>query len=92
MLLGACSLEWGIRPMGTYGHFRLAPAVPSGTRAPHGFGQTLGGSGNRSPYALALAPLYGLKTSSRPMVLPPFEIRLTHPASLVKYPSFPVTD
>jgi hypothetical protein len=78
--------------MGSSHGFRLAPALVSGTGAPHGFGPTPGGPGNRSPYALALAPIYGLKTSSRPMMLPPFEIRVTHPASVVKYPSFPVTD
>lgn len=76
--------------MGAEKHFRLAPALVSGIGAPDGPGG--GAPGNRSPYALALTPIYNRKTSSRPMMLPPFVIRPTHPSSLVRYPFFPVTD
>jgi hypothetical protein len=80
--------------MGANEGFKLAPALVSGTGAPHGFGPEAPGgvAGSRSPHALVLMPIYGQKTSSRPMMLPPFEIRLTHPASLVRYPTFPVID
>ena len=73
---------------------KLAPALVTGTGARLGFGpEGFGGTpGNRPPHALALTPDYTLKVSSRPMMLPPFVIRVTHPSSLVKYPSFPVTD
>ena len=76
--------------MGADKSFKLAPALVSGTGAPYGLGS--GGPDPRFPHALALMPIYNRKTSSRPMTLPPFEIRLTHPASLVRYPTFPVID
>ena len=80
--------------MGADEVFKVAPALVSGTGAPNGFGLEAPGGvpGNRPPHALVLMPIYNRKTSSRPMRLPPFEIRLTHPASLVRYPTFPVID
>jgi hypothetical protein len=76
--------------MGSDESFKLAPAIVSGTGAPYGMGP--GAQNLRSPYALVLMPIYSRKTSSRPMMLPPFVIRLTHPSSLVRYPTFPETE
>ena len=80
--------------MGANEGFKLAPALVSGTGVPHGFGPEAPGGlpGSRPPNALVLMPIYNRKTSSRPMMLPPFEIRLTPPSSLVRYPMFPETD
>jgi hypothetical protein len=80
--------------MGSDESFKLAPALVSATGAPYGFGpEAFGGTlVDRPPHALVLIPIYNRKTSSRPMMLPPFEIRLTHPAGLVRYPTFPETD
>lgn len=80
--------------MATYRGIRLAPALVTGPGAHAGFGvESLGGTwDNRPPHALALMPVYRLKTSSRPMTYPPFVVRLVHPSSLVRYPAFPVTD
>jgi len=76
--------------MGSDESFKLAPALVSGASV--SYGVSPGARDPRSPYALVLMPIYNRKTSSRPMMLPPFEIRLTHPASLVRYPTFPVID
>jgi hypothetical protein len=76
--------------MGSDESFKLAPAIVSGTGAPYGVSP--GAQDLRSPYALVLMPIYNRKTSSRPMMLPPFVIRLTHPSSLVRYPTFPETE
>jgi hypothetical protein len=76
--------------MGSDESFKLAPALVSGTGAPYGVSP--GSQDLRSPYALVLMPIYNRKTSSRPMMLPPFVIRLTHPSSLVRYPAFPESD
>lgn len=83
-----------INAMATKQGFKLAPALVTGPGARSGFGpEGFGGiPGNRPPNALALTPDYSLKTSSRPMMVPPFVIRVTHPSSLVRYPAFPVTD
>ena len=76
--------------MGSDESFKLAPALVSGTGAPYGV--TPGAPDPRSPYALVLMPICNRKTSSRPMRFPPFEIRLTHPSSLVRYPTFLETE
>jgi hypothetical protein len=76
--------------MGSDESFKLAPAIVSGTGAPYGVSPVA--QDLRSPYALVLMPIYNRKTSSRPMMLPPFVIRLTHPSSLVRYPTFPETE
>jgi hypothetical protein len=76
--------------MGADEVFKMAPALVSGTGAP--LGLSSGAPDFRTPHALVLMPIYNRKTSSRPMMLPPFEIRLTRPASLVRYPTFPVID
>jgi hypothetical protein len=76
--------------MGSDESFKLAPAIVSGTGVSYGVG--LGAQNLRSPYALVLMPIYNRKTSSRPMMLPPFVVRLTHPSSVVRYPTFPETE
>jgi len=76
--------------MGADQGFKMAPALVSGTGAPYGVSP--GAQDIRLPHALALMPIYNRKTSSRPMTLPPFVIRLTRPSSLVRYPMFPETD
>jgi hypothetical protein len=76
--------------MGTDEGFKLAPALVAGVRAPLGPGT--GGPAGRPYTGLVLMPIYNRKTSSRPMTLPPFVIRLPNPSSLVSYPSFPATD
>ncbi len=74
--------------------FMMAPALVNGPGAHHSLvPEGLGtGPGNKPSHALAMAPDFSRKRSSRPMMLPPFVVRLTHPASLVTYPTFPVTD
>lgn len=76
--------------MGSDESFKLAPAIVSGTGA--SYGVVPGAQNPRSPYALVLMPIYNRKSSSRPMMLPPFVVRLTHPSSLVRYPTFPETE
>lgn len=76
--------------MGSDESFKLAPALVSGTGVPCGVSP--GAQDTKSPYALVLLPIYDRKTSSRPMMLPPFVIRLSHPSSLVRYPTFPETE
>lgn len=77
--------------MGANKGFKMAPAQVSGAGARPGFGpEAFGAPGNRPPHALALSPDYSLKRSSRPMMFPPFVVRLTHPSGLVRYPAFPL--
>lgn len=80
--------------MGDNPGFKLKPALVAGPGVHHGLGPEGFGSShtNHPPHALALSPIYNLEASSKPMTLPPFEIRLTNPSSLVKYPFFPATD
>jgi hypothetical protein len=76
--------------MGSDQVFKLAPALVSRTGAP--LGLSSGAPNSRPPHALELTAIYNRKRSSRPMTLPPFVIRLTDPASLVRYPTFLVED
>ncbi|MBN2099767.1 MAG: hypothetical protein JW753_09240 [Dehalococcoidia bacterium] len=76
--------------MGSDQVFKMAPALVLGTGAPLGLNS--GAPNFRPPHALELTAIYNRKRSSRPMALPPFVIRLTDPASLVRYPTFPVED
>ncbi|MDM8000003.1 MAG: hypothetical protein QUS33_08395 [Dehalococcoidia bacterium] len=80
--------------MATYRGIRMAPALVTGPGARPSFGaESLGSTpGSGPPHALALMPVYNLKRSSRPMMYPPFVVRLVHPSSLVRYPIFPATD
>ncbi len=66
---------------------RLAPALLLQTGAPHDLSRgSLVDAGERRPRtALVLTPLFGLKTSSRPLKSPPFVIRLPSPPSLVSF-------
>ncbi len=66
--------------------FKLAPALVPGARAP------MGSTAGVSSTGLVLMPIYNREISSRPMMLPPFVIRLPNPSTLVSYPSFPATD
>ena len=76
--------------MGSDEGFRLAPALVPGARAPLGPGT--GGPAGGPSAGLVLMPIYNREISSRPMMLPPFVIRLANPSALVSYPSFPATD
>ena len=80
--------------MGANEGFQLSPALVSGTGAPSGLspGSSGGAQGLRLPNTLVLTPIFNQETSSSPMKLPPFVIRLPHPSSLVSYPHFPSTD
>ena len=75
-------------------NFRLSPALVSRTGTPHGLspGSPGGPQEPRLPTALVLTPIFNRKTSSGPMKLPPFVIRLPYPPGLVRYPPFPSTD
>jgi len=70
--------------------FKLAPALVPGVRAPVGPGT--GGLAGGSSTGLVLMPIYNREISSRPMMLPPFVIRLPLQSSLAAYPYFPATD
>ncbi len=80
--------------MGADEGFKMAPALVSRTGVPQGLipGSPGGAQEPRLPTALVLTPIFNRKTSSSPMKVPPFLIRLPHPSSLVSYPHFPSTD
>jgi hypothetical protein len=80
--------------MGANKGFQLSPALLSRTGTLPGLspGSPGGPQEPRLPTALVLTPIFNRKTSSGPMKLPPFVIRLPYPPGLVRYPSFPSTD
>lgn len=80
--------------MGRDVNFKIAPALVSRTGAPHELspGPLIGAQERRLPTPLVLMPIFNQKTSSRPLSLPPFVIRLPNPSSLVSYPHFPSSD
>jgi hypothetical protein len=70
--------------------FKLAPALVPGVRAAVGPGT--GGPAGEPSTGLVLMPIYNREISSRPMMLPPFVIRLPQQSSLVAYHYLPATD
>jgi hypothetical protein len=80
--------------MGRNENFKLSPALLSRIGVPRGMstGSLVGAQEPRLPTAVVLTPIFNRKTSSCPLNLPLFVIRLPYPPGLVSYPSFPLTD